>query len=60
MKYVPQLVIEIPLNICAKKFNATEKLKHRQRGLVSVDYSSGTPRAFGAKINILFKIGKNV
>ena len=59
MKYTLEIVIEEPLAICTKKFDTIENLKHWQRGLVSVEHISGTPRSFGSKMKMHFKIGKN-
>lgn len=59
MKYTLEIEIKVPLDICIKKFNTTENLKHWQRGLMSVEHISGTPGAFGAKMKMEFKIGKN-
>ena len=60
MKYTLDIVIEIPLDSCFKKFETTENLKHWQRGLVSVEHISGTPRTFGSKMKMNFKIGKSL
>ncbi len=57
MKYSFDIVIEAPLDICAKKFNSTENMKHWQRGLVAVEHISGIPGEFGAKMKIFFKMG---
>lgn len=58
MKYAFDIVIEAPLDICVRKFNSTENMKHWQRGLTSVEHISGIPNEFGAKMKIYFKIGK--
>lgn len=59
MKYTLDILIKAPLDICIKKFDTTENLKHWQRGLISVEHVSGTPRAFGSKMKMYFKIGKH-
>ena len=58
MKYTLDILIKVPLDICVKKFDTTENLKHWQRGLIDVEHISGTPRAFGSKMRMHFKIGK--
>ncbi|HUH27474.1 SRPBCC family protein [Gelidibacter sp.] len=58
MKFSLDIVIEAPLEICAKKFNSTENMKHWQRGLVAVEHLSGIPGEFGARMKLYFKIGK--
>lgn len=58
MKYAFDIVIEAPLDICAKMFNSTENMKHWQQGLSSVEHISGIPGEFAAKMKIYFKIGK--
>ena len=58
MKYTLDLVIKVPLDICIKKFNTQDNLKHWQRGLISVEHISGIPGTFGSKMKMEFKIGK--
>lgn len=58
MKYTLDIVIEVPLDICVKKFGTIDNLKHWQRGLVAVEHVSGTPGEFGSKIKTHFKLGK--
>lgn len=60
MKYTLDIIIEIPLDNCFKKFDTIENLKHWQRGLVSVEHISGTPRTFGSKMKMNFKMGKRL
>ncbi|HXJ99663.1 MAG TPA: SRPBCC family protein [Gelidibacter sp.] len=57
MKYQLDILIKAPLKTCIEKFDTTENLKHWQRGFVSAEHISGTPRAFGSKMKMHFKIG---
>lgn len=57
MKYRLDILIKAPIDTCIEKFDATENLKHWQRGFVSAEHISGTPRAFGSKMRLLFKVG---
>ncbi len=57
MKYTLDILIKAPLETCIKKFDTTDNLKHWQRGLISVEHVSGTPRALGSKMKLQFKIG---
>lgn len=58
MKYKLDILIEAPLQTCVEKFDTLENLKHWQRGFISAEHISGTPRAFGSKMKMNFKIGK--
>lgn len=58
MKYTLDIVIEVPLDICTKKFSTTENMKHWQRGLISMEHISGTPGEFGSKMKLNFNLEK--
>lgn len=57
MKFTFEIIIELPINVCIKKFDATENMKRWQRGLISVEHVSGIPGQLGAKIKMHFKLG---
>lgn len=58
MKYTLNILIEAPLEVCAKKFSITENMIHWHRGLVSVEHLSGTPSHLGAKMKLHYEIGE--
>ena len=58
MKYTTEIIVNIPLEAFIKKLDNPENMKHWQRGLVGYDYISGTPGDIGAKMKLLYKMGK--
>lgn len=58
MKYTLNILIDAPVELCAKKFSITENMKHWERGLVSIEHLSGTPSELGAKMKIQVSQGK--
>lgn len=58
MKYTLDIVIDAPLNICAKTFSITENMINWQTELISIAHISGNPNEFGARMKLNFKIGK--
>lgn len=57
MKYTLDILIEAPLEVCAKKFSITEYMNHWHRGLVSIEHLSGIPNELGSKMKLHYKIG---
>ncbi len=58
MKYTNEITVKLPLEEFIKKFDSTENLKHWQRGLVSTEHISGNPGQYGAKMKLIYKLGK--
>ena len=58
MKYTTEIIVELPLEEVIKKFDNTENMKHWQRGLIAAEHISGTPGEFGAKMKLIYKMGK--
>ena len=58
MKYTIETIIELPRDKVIKKLDNTDNLKHWQEGLVSTEHISGTPGQVGAKMKLVFKMGK--
>lgn len=58
MKFTTEIIIEIPLMECVKKFDNAENMKHWQRGLSSIEHISGVPGMVGAKMKLVYKIGR--
>lgn len=57
MKFTLDILIEAPLEICAKKFSITEHIIHWHRGMVMIEHLSGIPNELGAKMKLHYKIG---
>lgn len=59
MKFTTEIIIDMPLMECIKKFYNAENMKHWQRGLVSIEHVSGVPGMVGSKMKLVYKIGKS-
>ena len=60
MKFTCTTEIELPINKVVEIFDDTNNLKHWQKGLVSYEHLSGTPKEPGAKSKITIHSGKNI
>ncbi|HZW63715.1 MAG TPA: SRPBCC family protein [Flavobacteriaceae bacterium] len=58
MKYTIEMVIELPVAEVIAKFDSVENMKHWQRGLQTVEHISGTPGEVGAKMKMVYQMGK--
>ncbi len=58
MKYTSEIIVNLPLETFSKKLDNPENMKHWQQGLVGYDYISGTPGDIGAKMKLIYKMGK--
>lgn len=58
MRYESEIIVDLPLNEFMVKFDNAENMKHWQRGLVSIEHVSGVPGMVGAKMKLVYKIGK--
>lgn len=59
MTYTLDILIDAPLELCAKKFSITDNMKYWERGLISIEHLSGTPSTLGAKMKIRVNNGKH-
>lgn len=58
MTYNVEVTIDLPRSEVIKKFDSTENMKHWQEGLIASEHLSGTPGEVGAKMKLVYKMGK--
>ncbi|MBJ7880542.1 SRPBCC family protein [Gelidibacter salicanalis] len=59
MTYSLDIIIEAPISECTEKFITLHNRKHWQRGLLSIEHISGTPRSVGSKMKMQYLLGKH-
>ncbi len=58
MKYISEIVINLPREEVIKKLDNPENMKHWQRGLINYKLTDGTPGKEGAKMELEYQMGK--
>lgn len=58
MKYIIEIIIDLPRDQFIKKLDNPENMKHWQQGLLMYDEISGTPGKEGAVMELQYKMGK--
>ena len=58
MKYTTEIIIELPRDVCIKKLDNADNMKHWQPGLTSWEMISGKSGEDGAKMCLLYDMGK--
>ncbi|TVZ60082.1 hypothetical protein NA63_2632 [Flavobacteriaceae bacterium MAR_2010_105] len=58
MNYTVEIIVKVPLKEFIMKFDNPDNMKHWQRGLISTEHLSGNPGEFGAKMKLVYKMGK--
>jgi hypothetical protein len=58
MKYLSQILIELPLEKVIEKFDDPDNMKHWQPGLLSFEHVSGEPGKPGAVSRLRYRMGK--
>ncbi|WP_422861071.1 SRPBCC family protein [Flagellimonas sp. W118] len=58
MKYITEIVIDLPRDEFLKKLDEPENMKHWQRGLVDFELLSENPTQEGAQMRLQYKMGK--
>ncbi len=59
MKYTTEILIKKPIEEVIQKMDSADNMKHWQKGLVSAEHISGTPRRFGAKMKLNYNFGES-
>lgn len=58
MNYTVETIVKVPLKDFIKKFDNPDNMKHWQRGLISTEHLSGKPGEYGAKMKLVYKMGR--
>lgn len=58
MKYITEIVINVPISELIKKLDNPENMKHWQKGLMSYKVLSGNPGEEGTQMELVYKMGK--
>ncbi len=58
MKYTVEIDIDLARDRVIELFDSSENMKHWQEGLIDFEHLSGTPGEVGAKMKLLYKMGK--
>lgn len=59
MRYESEIIVNLPLEEFMDKFDNPENMKHWQRGLATIEHISGIPGMVGAKMKLVYKIGRH-
>ena len=58
MKYINEVIIDLPREKVIELFDNPDNMKYWQPGLISFEHVSGTPGQPGAKSRLKYKMGK--
>jgi len=58
MKYTCEIIIDLPREEVIRKLDNADNMKHWQRGLVSHEFTEGTPGQVGSKMALEYQMGK--
>ncbi len=58
MKYITEIIVNIPLSEFIKKLDNPDNMKHWQKDLVSYKQLMGNPGKEGAQMELTYKMGK--
>jgi hypothetical protein len=58
MKYITEIVVDVPRENFVKKMGDPENFKHWQRGLISYEMLSKNPGKEGSQLKLVYKMGK--
>jgi len=58
MKYITEIVVNVPISEFIRKFDNAENMKHWQKDLVSYKQLSSIPGREGSQMELVYKMGK--
>lgn len=58
MKFITEIIIDLPLSEFVKKLDNPENMKHWQKDLISYKQLVGNPGEEGAQMELVYKMGK--
>ncbi|MFC4721052.1 SRPBCC family protein [Geojedonia litorea] len=58
MNYTLEIIVKVPMKDFILKFDNPDNMKHWQRGLISTEHLSGNPGEYGAKMKLIYQMGK--